>query len=83
MIYIMNQYSLLIIGGIAASIILLIMWRLVTLKYVLASIGLLSVLLISSQVFLRTSSNTFSSVESFNSALASGKPVLLELYSNF
>ena len=79
----LNQYSFLIIVVMLLGIITIISWRLFGLKYVLPVIGLTSVLLVATQLLLSTNTNPYSSIDSFDNALASGKPVLLELYSNF
>ena len=80
---ILNQYSFLITGLLLLVVVAFMSWRILEPKYAVPAIGLASILLVISQLFLSTNANSYSSVASFENALTSGKPVLLELYSNY
>ena len=80
---ILNQYSFLITGLLLLVVVSFISWRILEAKYAVPIIALASILLIVSQLFFSTNANSYSSVASFENALTSGKPVLLELYSNY
>ena len=78
-----NQYSFIVIGLLILAIITFLMWRLIGIKYTIPVAGLTFVLLVAFQLVLSTNANTYSSVDAFDNALASGNPVLLVLYSDF
>ena len=80
---ILNQYSFLIIGLLLLAIVAFMSWRILETKYAVSIIGLASILLIISQLFFSTNANSYSNVASFENALTTSKPVLLELYSNY
>ena len=80
---ILNQYSFLIIGLLLLVIVAFMSWRILEAKYAVPIIGLASILLIISQLFFSTNANSYSNIASFENALTTGKPVLLELYSNY
>jgi len=78
-----NQYSFIVIGLLVLTIITFLSWRLIGMKYAVTVVGLTFVSLVAFQLLLSTSTNTYSSVDAFDNALASGNPVLLVLYSDF
>ena len=78
-----NRYSFVALGLLILTLATLTSGRLLGKKW--ASIMFSSTLsiLIIFQVIASTKINTVNSLKDFDDALASGQPVLLELYSNF
>jgi hypothetical protein len=79
----MNQYSFVIIALAVTSIATAATWR-VRRRWLRASIpAALLVAAVIAHVSLRTGPGNLRSVADFDRALAAGKPVLLELYSDY
>ena len=78
----LNQYSFLGVGLIVVGVALVITWRLTALPYALTVVGVTLVLLLGFQAVLSTNTDSYSDVAAFDRSMASGKPVLLVLYSN-
>ena len=78
-----NQYSFIVVGLLILPIITFLSWRLIGKKYTVSVAGLTLALLVAFQLLLSTTTTTYSSVDAFDNALASGNPVLLVLYSDF
>lgn len=76
-----NQYSFIIIGLLLLATITFLIWKIIGIKYAVPVSGLILVSLVAFQILLST--HTHSSLEAFENALASEKPVLLVLYSDF
>ena len=83
MTLLINSYSFVAIGLLIVLIVALISWRLLSPKWAAVTVAVTFAALVAFQLMASTKVDTVSSPEDFNSALASGKPVLLELYSNF
>ena len=83
MALLINSYSLVAAGLLALMIVALLTGRLFSPKWAAAAVAVTFVSLVAFQVTASTKANTGSSPEDFNNALTSGKPVLVELYSNF
>ena len=78
-----NQYSFIILGFLLLAIITFLSWRFIGMKYTVPLAGLTIILLLAFQLLLSTNTNTHSSVGALDDVLASGRPVLLVLYSDF
>ena len=83
MVLLINSYSFVAAGLLVLIIVALLTGRLFSPKWVVVAVAVTSVSLVAFQLTASTKVDTVSSPEDFTSALASGKPVLLELYSNF
>ncbi|MCL0101680.1 hypothetical protein M1O29_01210 [Dehalococcoidia bacterium] len=83
MTLLINSYSFVALGLLIVLIVALTSWRLLSPKWVAVTVTVTFAALVAFQSMASTKIDTVSSPEDFNSALVSGKPVLLELYSNF
>jgi len=83
MILLINSYSFVIVGLVIALLVALITWRLFSPNWAVAAVVVTIAALGLVQSMASTKVELAPNPESFDSALASGKPVLLELYSNF
>ena len=83
MTLLINSYSFVALGLLILLIMALLTWRLLSPKWATATVAVTFASLVTFQLMASTKVDTVSSAEDFNNALASGKPVLLELYSNF
>lgn len=83
MTLLMNSYSFVVLGLLILLIMASVTWRLFSPQWITATVAVTFALLVAFQLMARTTSDTISSAEDFNMALTSGKPVILELYSNF
>ena len=80
---ILNQYSFVVMTLVAVSIAMAATWR-VRRRWLRAAIPLaLVAAAVIAFVALRTGPGNLRSVADFDGALAGGKPVLLELYSDY
>ena len=83
MILLINSYSFVVAGFLVALLVALITWRLVSPSWAVATVVVTVTTLGLVQSMASTKVELVSHSNDFDSALASGKPVLLELYSNF
>ena len=83
MALLINSYSFVALGLLILLVMTLLTWRLFNPKWAVAIAAVMFVFLVAFQLMASTKVDTVSSLEDFNSTLASGKPILLELYSNF
>ena len=83
MALLINSYSFVALGLLILLVTALLTWRLFSPKWAAAAVAVTFVSLVAFQLTASTKANTVYSPEDFNNALASGKPVLVELYSNF
>ena len=83
MALLINSYSLVAAGLLVLMIVALLTGRLFGSNWAMATVAVTFVSLVAFQVTASTKANTVSTPEDFNNALTSGKPVLVELYSNF
>ena len=83
MTLLINSYSFVAIGLLILLIMALLTWRLFGPTWATATVAVTFTSLVAFQLMASTKANTVSSPEDFNNALTSGKPVLVELYSNF
>ena len=83
MALLINIYSFVALGLLILLVTALSTWRLFSPKLAAAAIAVTFVSLVAFQLMASTKANTVYSPEDINNALASGKPVLVELYSNF
>jgi Na+(H+)/acetate symporter ActP len=83
MTLLLNSYSFVVFGVMILIIVTLLAWGLLGPRWAqaIAAVTLGSLLIF--QLMVSTKANEASSPQDFENALASGKPVLLELYSNF
>ena len=81
MALLINSYSLVAGGLLVLMIVALLTGGLFGSKWAAVAVTFLS--LIAFQITSSTKANTVSTPEDFNNALLSGKPVLVELYSDF
>ena len=83
MTLLINSYSFVALGLLILLIMALLTWRLFGPTWATATVAVTFASLVAFQLMASTKANTVSSPEDFNNALTSGKPVLVELYSNF
>ena len=83
MALLVNSYSFIALGLIVLLIIAFLTVRLFGLQRAVVVVVVTFVLLVVFQLMASTEANSVSSPEEFNNVLMSGKPVLIELYSNF
>ena len=83
MALLINSYSFVALGLLILLVTALLAWRLFSPKWAAAAVAVTFVSLVAFQLMASTKANTGYSPENFNNALASGKPTLVELYSNF
>lgn len=83
MALLINGYSLVAMGLLVLVIVALLTSQLFSLKWVVAIVAITSVSMVLFQLSASTKASTISSPENFNNALMSGKPVFVQLYSNF
>ena len=83
MILLINSYSFVVVGLLIALLVSLITWRLVSPSWAVATVVVTVIALGLVQSMASTKVELVSNPNDFDSALADGKPVLLELYSNF
>ena len=78
-----NQYSSIVTGLLILLIVTLATWRTFELKWTMIAVSLTFIAIVSFQMIGSTTSSNISSIVEFDNVLTSGKPVLLELYSNY
>ena len=83
MTLLINSYSFLVVGLLILLILTSLIWRLLGMQWAAVIITVTFAFMLILQLSTSTRVNTVSSPEDFNSVLQSGKPILLELYSNF
>lgn len=83
MTLLINSYSFVAAGILVLIIVALLVERFFGLKWTVAAVTVTFVSIVVFQLMASTKANTWSSPEDFNNALTSGRPVLVELYSNF
>ena len=83
MVFLINSYSFVALGLIVLLIIAFLTVRLFGLQRAVVVVVVTFVLLVVFQLMASTEANSVSCPEEFNNVLMSGKPVLIELYSNF
>ena len=83
MLSLVNEYSLFLVGLVVIALVLLLTWKWFGLKWRLTGMVTVVVALAAFQFITSTNVNTVSSREELNRALTMGKPVLLELYSDY
>ena len=83
MALLINIYSFVALGLLIFLVTALSTWRLFSPKWTTAAVAVTFVSLVAFQLMASTKANTVYSPEDFNNALASGKPVFVEIYSNF
>lgn len=83
MSFIINQYSFLIASILLIGLIAVISWSVFGRKYGPVATVLASVLLISIYFSLTSNDTKFSNTEAFDNVTTSGKPFLIEFYSDF
>ena len=83
MTLLINSYSFIAVGALILLGIAFLTWNFVGPKTALFAVVVTAIFLVYFQAMTFTTENTFSGTEDFNNVLTSGKPVLLELYSNF
>ena len=77
------SYSLIVVGSLILLILTSLTWRLFGPQWAAGIIAVTFAFMLVLQLSTSTKVNTVSSPEDFDSFLQSGKPILLELYSNF
>ena len=83
MTLLINSYSFVAAGILVLIIVALLVERFFGLKWTVTAVTVTFVSIVVFQLMASTKTNTWSSPEDFNNALISGRPVLVELYSNF
>ena len=83
MTLLINSYSFVALGLLIFLIMALLTWRLFSPTWATATVAVTFASLATFQLMASTKGDTVSSPENFNNALTSGKPVLVELYSNY
>ena len=83
MILLINSYSFVVVALLFALLVGLITWRLFSPNWAVATVLVVVIALGLVQSMASTKVELVPKPNGFDSVLASGKPVLLELYSNF
>ena len=83
MMFLINNYSYIVLGSILLLSTTILTWRLFSLGWAIAISSTMIVCLVIIQSIASTEDNSIDNLEGFDNVLASGEPVLLELYSNF
>ena len=83
MILFINGYSFVAFGLLILIVAVSLTWRFVNPLWIIAVAVLTVGALVAFQTSASTKDNTVVTVDQFDTALTAGKPVLLELYSNF
>ena len=83
MMFLINNYSYLILGSVLMLSTTILTWRLFSLGWAIAISSTMMVFLVIIQSIASIDRNSIDTLEGFNNILASRDPVLLELYSNF
>jgi len=83
MSFMINQYSFLIASCLLIGLIAVVSWSVFGRKYGSVAIVLISVLLVSVYFSMTSNDTRFSNAETFERATTSGKPFLIEFYSDF
>jgi len=83
MLPLINSYSFVVLGLLVVLIVAVLTWRVLSPKWVAAAVAVTFIALVVFQLMGSTKVDTVASPQDFESALVAGKPVLLELYSNF
>ena len=78
-----NQYSLVLVGCFIIALGGLLVWRFFGVKISIVAVGTITLALIVLQLTSSTNATSINSHDDFERALRAGKPVFLELYSNF
>jgi len=78
-----NQYSLILVGCIIITLVGILVWRVFGLKISAVAISTILLALIVLQLTSSTNATFVNSHDEFEMTLSAGKPVFLELYSNF
>ena len=82
MALLINSYSFVVFGSLIVFAMALLTWKLLSFEWSIVCVVAVAVFLGIFQFVLSTDAEEFSTMEDFDNALASGKPILLELYSN-
>tara|TARA_B100000949_G_scaffold33968_1_gene27565 strand:- start:299 stop:550 length:252 start_codon:yes stop_codon:yes gene_type:complete len=83
MALLINSYSFVVLGLLLLMVVTSLIWRFVGVQWAVAAVAVTFTSLVAFQLMASTRIHTVSNIEQFNNALATGKPVLLEMYSNF
>jgi len=83
MALLINNYSFVVLGLLLLMVVTSLTWRFVGVQWAVATVAVTFTSLVVFQLVASTRIDTVSNIEEFNNALATGKPVLLEMYSNF
>ena len=83
MAFFANNYSFIFLGFILVLVVWFCIDRMASLKWAIGSIAVTLAILGTFQVLTSTNASEIKNGEEFDAILASGNPVLLELYSNF
>ena len=78
-----NRYSFVALGLLILTVVALTSGRLLGIKWASIMFSITLGVLIIFQVIASTKINNVINLKDFDNVLASGQPVLLELYSNF
>jgi len=79
----MNQYSFVVLGLVILLVIGVLSWRLAGIEYALIPITLGITALALFHTFSSTDVISTYNVEDLGESLASGRPVIVQLYSNY
>ncbi len=78
-----NDYSFIVLASLLILLITTLTWHLFKPRWATAAFLITFAMLFTFQLTASTTADTVSSREELNNILSAGKPVLLELYSNF
>ena len=81
--FLINSYSYLVLGSVLMLSTTILTWRLFSPGWAIAISSTMMVFLVLVQSIASINDNSIDTLEGFDNILASGSPVLLELYSNF
>lgn len=78
-----NNYSFVVLGLLILLLIAYLTWKWIGLRWASVAVLIALAFLVSYQLLTSTKAGTVSNLEDFDNILASGRPVLIELYSNY
>lgn len=83
MVLLINNYSFVVLGLLFLMVVASLTWRFVGAQWAVATVAVTFTSLVAVQLMASTRIDTVSDIEEFDNALVNGKPVFLEMYSNF
>ncbi len=78
-----NQYSFIVIGFVIMTFVVIFGWKLIGLKFAVSMAAILLATMLVFMLSFSTKNQNQMSINAFESALMSEKPIVLVFYSNY